>query len=438
MKAPPRERRALSHVATPKDETDAVGPRKLASLLKDVFSAASREELSEDGDDEAVRAHVHGFHSYPARMHPSVAREALLGLAPKQGVVLDPFCGGGTVLVEGRIDDQDVIGVDANPLAVRLAELKATGRSSEQLDALVEGARRVAAFADERRKARSGASRRFPPDDVALFAPHVLLELDGLRLGIDREKNVKLRADLELVLSAILTKVSRKLGDSSEKSEEKRIAAGYTAKLLVRKADELAQRVEEFVAKVPRNTPPPIVLEGDARELAGVDSGSVDLVLTSPPYPGNYDYLSHHAARLRWLRMDASSFDSREVGARRHLENPKQRDPIGTWRNDVAGFLKAMRRVLRPDGCALLIIADSVVGDQAVFIDDLVRDVAPSCGMDLVARASQQRPHFHGPTQKLFRQRPRREHALYLEPVAEARPQPKAGVAKPRTSAREK
>lgn len=417
MKPPARERRALSHVVTSREETETTGPRKIAALLGEAFSAASREDLSATGEDEAARAHVHGFHSYPARMHPSVAREMIAGLAPHQGVLLDPFCGGGTVLVEGRMADLSVIGVDANPLAVRLSELKSSGRTGRELDALVEGARKAAAIAEERRKARAGASRRFPADDVALFAPHVLLELDGLRLGIDRETNLELKADLELVLSAILTKVSRKSGDSSENVEEKRIAAGYTSKLFVRKADELAQRIEDFGARVPSDTPLPIVREGDARELAGVASTSVDLVLTSPPYPGNYDYLSHHAARLRWLRLNPTRFDERELGARRHLEAPTTRDPISTWKSDVRAFLLAMRRVLRPDGCAVLIIADSVVGEEAVFSEDLVAQIAPEAGMDLVARASQLRPHFHGPTQKLFRARSRREHALYLEPT---------------------
>jgi len=73
-----------------------------------------------------------------------------------------------------------VVGVDANPLAVELAWLKTRGTTSTERAQMIDRARAVALSADERRKRRAGATRRYGSEDVALFDPHVLLELDGL------------------------------------------------------------------------------------------------------------------------------------------------------------------------------------------------------------------------------------------------------------------
>ena len=48
---------------------------------------------------------------------------------------------------------------------------------------------------------------RLPQEDVSLFPPHVLLELDGIRTGI-ASAPPETRPELSLVLSSILVKLS--------------------------------------------------------------------------------------------------------------------------------------------------------------------------------------------------------------------------------------
>jgi ribosomal protein S27AE/SAM-dependent methyltransferase len=401
---PPGQRRALSHVG---GAVETAGDPALAAILSKALSV-------EPASDE-TRSHVHGFHTYPARLHPEVARSLLGDLVRPLDVVLDPFVGSGTVLVEARIFGAKTYGIDANPLAVQLARLKAEGRPLRSREALVEAARRAAAFADQRRKNRAGPTRRYGEEDVQAFDPHILLELDGMAAGIQEEPAVELRRDLWLVFSSLLTKLSRRRGDTAEGEAPKRIAAGYPAKLLVKKAEELVRRLEEYEELVAREAPPPQIIVGDARDLG--EPPPVDLVLTSPPYPGNYDYLHHHELRLRWLSMDREGFDEREIGARRHLEPLGFDEGFATWRDDLGHVLAEQARVLQPSGLALLVIADSVIVDRPVFADDLIEELAPLCDLRLVAKASQLRPHFHGPTRAAFAERPRREHILALTPA---------------------
>lgn len=399
----PRERRALSNVGGP---ASAEGDPRIADAL--------RRALEVPPGEDAHRDHVHGFHSYPARLHPAVARGVVEALAPRVGDVLDPFCGSGTVTIEARLAGRRALGTDLNPLAVRLAALKTEGRPAAQREALVTAARRIAAVATERRTKRAGASRRFPDEDVSSFAPHVLLELDGLRVGLEAEPEGPLRGDLWLVLSSILTKLSNRRGDSAEGVAPKRIAAGYPSRLFIGKATELATRLAEYEALLPTGSIPPRLTVDDATKLTSIRDASVDLIVTSPPYPGNYDYLAHHSMRLRWLGLSARRFDEGEIGARRHLTSHPADDARAIWTEQLRDVLSAMRRVLRPNGGAVLVLADSVIGKRAIYNDDVTRSAARAAGMNVVARAWQPRPHFHEPSRDAFRARPRCEHALYL------------------------
>jgi SAM-dependent methyltransferase len=417
-------RRALTHVGGPAILSGAPEPAALLARALDVEGSLEAEA--------ATRAHVHGFHSYPARMHPVTARRLVEAFSRPGDRVLDPFCGSGTALVEARLAGRAALGVDANPLAVRLARLKVRGTTEDERGRLVAAAREVAAVADQRRKARAGASRRYAPEDAALFDPHVLLELDGLRVGLDRgfgePPSVDWlgedapRGDLELVLSAILTKVSRRSSDTTAQDLPRRIAAGYPARLFVRKAEELARRLAE-AAPALALAPPAVVEEGDARALRGIPSGSIDLVITSPPYPGVYDYLAHHEARLRWLRLPRSRFDEAEIGARRRLDALGAAEGRARWQADLTAVLIALARVLRPGAPAVLLLGDGVIAGAPVHALDGVRAAAPAAGLEVRATASQERPHFHAPTARAFARRPRREHAILLERRGSAPPE---------------
>jgi DNA modification methylase len=412
-----KQRRSLTHVG---GAVQTAGDARIAAKLAEALDVAPAPEprrgvAAERPEDDPDRAHVHGFHTYPARMHPATASRLVLAASGHGNVVLDPFCGSGTVLVEAMIAGRHAVGTDLNPLAERLARLKTSRPDARAREAIVAGARAAAEFANERRARRAGASRRYPREDVALFDPHVLLELDSLRAATAGMEEPTVREALALVLSAILVKLSRRASDTATGASARRIAAGYPARLFVRKAEELADRLAAFDGLVPAEIPPARITLDDAGRLRTVGASTVDAVVTSPPYVATYDYLEHHAARLRWLDLDAKPFAAGELGSRRRYAQIDAATARATWSRELGAALRAMARVCRKGAPIALVLADSAVQDEALRADVMIGPIAEEAGLVFRARASQSRPHFHGPTARAFQDAPRAEHAIALE-----------------------
>jgi hypothetical protein len=420
-----KQRRSLTHVG---GAVRTAGDERIAAKLAEALDVAPAPEPKRDSgggrdggpaEDDPDRAHVHGFHTYPARMHPTTAARLVRAATSPGALVLDPFCGSGTVLVEAMIAGRRASGTDLNPLAERLARLKTARFTQGDRDALVAGARAVAAVADERRARRAGATKRYPPEDVALFDPHVLLELDSIRsaiAGLDAPASSSpLRGALALVLSAILVKLSRRASDTSAGAAPRRLAAGYPARLFVRKTEELASRIAALENLMPPEIPPAQVALDDAARLRTIGASTIDAIVTSPPYVATYDYLEHHALRLRWLDLDTRPFSSGEIGSRRRYAPLDATGARDAWKHELGAALRAMSRVCRKGAPIALVLADSAVQGEALRADVLLAPLAVDAGLVVLARASQARPHFHGPTARAFQDEPRAEHAIALE-----------------------
>lgn len=74
---------------------------------------------------QSTRYSAHGLHEYKGKFNPQVVRAIgnILGLTEQQHV-LDPFCGSGTTLLECAHVGWHAVGIDRNPLAVKIANAK--------------------------------------------------------------------------------------------------------------------------------------------------------------------------------------------------------------------------------------------------------------------------------------------------------------------------
>lgn len=82
---------------------------------------------------EPVTGLTHDFYRYPARFSPQFVRSTIKAFTQPGDVVLDPFMGGGTTLVEARTLGRRAVGVDINKLAVFVSRVKTTPLSEADL-----------------------------------------------------------------------------------------------------------------------------------------------------------------------------------------------------------------------------------------------------------------------------------------------------------------
>jgi len=94
---------------------------------------------------EIVAGYTHTFYRYPARFSPLFAREAIRRFSRPGDVVLDPFMGGGTSLVEAKAMGRRGIGFDVSSLAVFLTKTKTTLLSDADRRAVLRWGDRIVA-----------------------------------------------------------------------------------------------------------------------------------------------------------------------------------------------------------------------------------------------------------------------------------------------------
>jgi hypothetical protein len=153
--------------------------------------------------------------------------------------------------------------------------------------------------------------------------------------------------------------------------------------------------------------------------LAGVESGSIDFILTSPPYLNALDYMRGHRMSLIWLGhrwSDLSRTRSASIGSERAPDEPlsddlihklqsymgeldqlpsRHRGMINRYVADLHSMAKEVSRVLRAGAPATFVMGDSCL--KGVFISNSNGLVAAAelAGLHEVSRDVRELPQKH-------------------------------------------
>jgi len=81
---------------------------------------------------------VHGIGEYPTKIRPIVIAKIIDRFSEPGDVILDPFCGSGTVPVEAKLQGRHSINYDINPRAVELTKTKLQRLDRAEMDAAIK------------------------------------------------------------------------------------------------------------------------------------------------------------------------------------------------------------------------------------------------------------------------------------------------------------
>ena len=357
-------------------------------------------------------AFTHGFHPWPGRFHSHLPRMLMDGLIAPDAVLLDPFMGGGTTLVEAVLSGRKATGNDLNPIATLVARERTRPRTPEQASRLTGEAERIAGLVEGLRReknpprARLRNFQRLTPH----YQPHLLAEMtQWIRLIQELPPGTE-RESMQAVFSSAVVKFSNQLSDSRKESSPPSYPKGAVSRFMMAKTTELAEG-QFFLGRKMAAPPEITLLQEDARLLPSLGWGTFDVILTSPPYPGTYDYHDQHRLRMDWLELEGGeTFETEEIGARRQ-ESGKAAE---RWSSAIADVLSTFARVLKPGGQALVVLGDWLVDGHPVDAAEALRRMAAAKGWQVVSRASVQRGVYSRSEKKAWSKKGKWEHLLML------------------------
>jgi DNA modification methylase len=363
---------------------------------------------------------THGIHPYPAKLLAHIPRFILQAdLAHERDLVFDPFCGSGTVLLEGILSGRDVAGADANPLARLISRVKLTPIESS---ALRRHASRLFRRLDE---VPRGA---VPPILNAnyWFYPHVQRDLHRLYQTVSRTQDENIRNFLLIALSATLKEVSladprltvpvRLRADQYHRSHWlytgtqarlRKLRRINTVESFRLRLDSNLNQMENYV-RSSRNGRL-IGLAECARGASLLDDSSVGLVVTSPPYLGAQKYIRSSSLSLTLLGLCQPSrlraVESLNIGrehfrmseyneplrtgharADKLIKSVRERDPLrahiaSVYLTEMREALRELIRVLKPGGHAVLVLGASHLRGHLFDTPNYIRDLACALGL---------------------------------------------------------
>ena len=287
---------------------------------------ADRKTIRQSKLNISQRVRTNSF-PWTGQFSPQLVEELLAVYSPKDGLLLDPFAGSGTCLVEGARFGLSACGVEINPAAVILA------RVYRMVNLTMRERSEVIACMDER------LSGLFGP----LFAPPLFGGVKGTdeRTAIEselvrawRESPDGPARDLAAAL-VVLCDFYRKKLDSSD-------------------ALKSWARLKRVVRELPESPESVAVHHADARKLP-VESDSVDLVITSPPYINVHNYHQKFRRSVEALGWNVLSIAPSEIGSNRQNRGNRFLTVI-QYSLDMALAMLEMARVVKNDGLLIAVI----------------------------------------------------------------------------------
>jgi DNA modification methylase len=408
-----------------------------------------KEFVKTNTNESRSDVYTHYIHSYPAKMFPYIPLffYSVPQLCSPDGVVLDPFCGSGTTLLESLIHPvfpRDSLGVEINPIGRLIAKVKTTPIDTEILQDKIGKIKK-------RAKTFSGLKPNVTSKKLKFwFSESAIIELNKIKCLIEEQEDSFADADdfLWLSFSSIVRRASLadpfipppvllKLSKYEKTATKYMYLSNYLNKArkpsltnaYFNSIEKNFDRLQQINKKLynDKSAPKASIIWDNAKQIKSapilkkgilkkdrakpLGSKSVDLILTSPPYLTAQKYVRTLTLELLWLDLlnekEIGCLDRETIGTERsplkeanisQETNIKSVDDLVKWSllksrersviilNYFLGMqqsISEMYRVLKNDSYAIIVIGNNEVLGRKVETYSLIIDIAISAGFKL-------------------------------------------------------
>lgn len=327
-----------------------------------------RKEVALFSDENTSGAHsLHQTISFSETTRPEVAQYVIERFSQPEDIVLDPFCGSGTVPLEAMMRGRIAYGSDVNPLAVLATQAKLDPADITEVTLFMQ-------MINMRR-----------PIDVDLYRKvfsqfydlDTFREISNLRVALASQED-RVPRFVEMIVSSLLhghtaaylsvytyPQVSLSLEEQESLNCKRRQSPDYRA-IVPRALRKTALVLRDGVASSMRQFRKlHQVVEADARNLSTLPSSSVNLIVTSPPVPSANDALSD-----MWLKLWFSDINQRSLASRLPRFDGTPEAVIEEWREFMSEFLFESARVVRSGGRAAICLGDITLKSAPIALDE--------------------------------------------------------------------
>ncbi len=339
---------------------------------------------------------THGYHRYPAKFIPQVVSRLVERYTKLGDLIVDPFGGCGTTLVESKVMGRSSVAVDINPVAVLITKAKITPINPVKIEKEFEDIKKRLEAYSEKTKVKAPEHERidywFKPEEKRKLA-FIFAEISRID---DQDVQDFFFCGFSNILkncSIWLQKSNKPTRDFEKKPSEPVKTFLKQIKMMLRGNERLFEMLSERkYLKVPSK-----VVCTDARTIPTKDN-SVNLIVTSPPYVTSYEYADLHQLTALWLEYtkDIGDFRKRFIGTSYHSKknlilnssiaenirkelmeiDQKTAEEVSTYFSEMNQVFTEMKRMLKKGGKTCIVVGNtSLQGvkilNAEVFVEQL-------------------------------------------------------------------
>ncbi|GEM_PF-5893586 len=318
---------------------------------KSKFNMSKKTIFRRIGEEETNYA-THHLYRYPGQFVPQIPGFLIEKFSKKYDVVLDPFCGSGTTLVEANLLHRNSYGTDVHPIARLVTKVK-TRKISMSNDELITITNINPDFDDFDEIAEE--CKKF--EYSYLFNRENLMPLLKLRKEIYENYTDDIRNFLLVCLLSIVKSCANidehKVRIVREKKDAINVFEIFKQTVRVN-LKKLASLNTDVFAEV---------LNCNAKKIS-LDNNTVDLVVTSPPYLNALNYIKIHHIEMALLneRADEKNYigvDKVTDGTGSSSDAGKKLMAIEIYFKDMENAISEISRVLKSSGvCGMIVDKD--------------------------------------------------------------------------------
>ena len=363
---------------------------------------------------------THGYHRYPAKFLPNVVKKIIEDYVPNCEMIADLFAGCGTTLVEAKMHGKKSIGTDINPVARLITKVKITPIEPGLLQLAYE--KIVSAFDDYNEANYCNIQKHvrldywFTPKQKAYIA--FLYDCIG---NIDITDDIK---DFFYVcISHILKNCSWWLQTSTKPQRDMKKNLPNPLSEFKKHCKKMILWNNDFYKELRNKDFLNIrceICQEDARKTS-IPSGTVDAIITSPPYVTSYEYADIHQLTSYWMEYmsDISDFRKMFIGTSfsgnkllsvpdsEHAQNivdalyHKSKhiaDNVAQYFNDMQNVAMEMSRILSPNGYVCVVIGNTTIKNVEIKSAEVFYELLYNVGLKQVQVIKRNIPHKLMPT----------------------------------------